>query len=155
MRTDERDVFVEVDQIRLERARVKGGARFQRLRRRLRAERRRKERDYEARKCIPAEKAARGTERPRFLDRMPCRACAEPLTAVMLSCGVCETFTQNSKAARGLDWAAMRLDGTREAPRQPTADEWRVWGRCSRCRTAVVARALRRWFPHQARRPHV
>ena len=57
MRTDERDVFVEVDQIRLERARVKGGARFRR--RRLRAERRRKERDYEARKCIPAEKAGR------------------------------------------------------------------------------------------------
>ena len=75
MRTDEPDVFVElveVDQIRLERARVKGGARFQRLRRRLRAERRRKELDYEARKCIPAEKAARGTERPRF-SSIACR----------------------------------------------------------------------------------
>ena len=55
MRTDEPDVFVElveVDQIRLERARVKGGVRFQRLRRRLRAERRRKERDYEPSKWV-------------------------------------------------------------------------------------------------------
>ena len=81
MRTDEPDVFVEVDQIRLERARVKGGARFRRLRRGLRAERRRKDRDYEAHKCIPAEKAARGTERLRTVRdvarrRVCCAVCA-------------------------------------------------------------------------------
>ena len=40
---------------------------------------------------LPAERAARGTARPRFLDRMPSRASAAPLTR---SLGVFETFTR-------------------------------------------------------------
>ena len=69
----------------------------------------------------PAEKAARGTARPRFLDRMPCQACAEPLTP---SLGLFETFMYDSKAPRGVKWAAVQSDGSHSIPLQPSDDEW-------------------------------
>jgi len=94
--------------------------RAQRLRRpqRLTAQQKRE------RWCTPAEKAARGSLRPRFLDRMPCRARAAPLTPTL---GLLETFTRKAKVPRGLEWSAVRSDGAREVPRQPTTDEWQQY----------------------------
>ena len=56
----------------------------------------------------PAEKAARGIERPRFLDRMPCRARDAPLTPAL---GLFETFTRDKKASRGVSWGCFSKNG--------------------------------------------
>ena len=73
---------------------------------------------------LPVEKAARGTERPRFLDRMPCRARAEPLTPAL---SVFETFSRDAGAPRGVSWASVRSDGTYDVQRQPTTEEWQQY----------------------------
>ena len=69
----------------------------------------------------PVEKAARGRAEPRFLDRMPCRARADPPTP---SLGLLETFTRNTAAPRGLEWAQVRSDGVRGDLRQPTTEQY-------------------------------
>ena len=64
-------------------------------------------------------------------------------------------YPDGSGFETGTDFQYLRRLLARPIPTVTAAQRGAVWGRCSRRRTAVVARALRRWFPHQARRPHV
>ena len=87
--TDERDVILDTDELYLQRAFRKErtcdygefSKKWQRGKRARRArEQAGQEKESGGAALLPVEKAARGSERPRFLDRMPCRARADPLT---------------------------------------------------------------------------
>ena len=84
--TDERDVILDTDELYLQRAFRKErtcdygefSKKWQRGKRARRArEQAGQEKESGGAALLPVEKAARGSERPRFLDRMPCVAHAQ------------------------------------------------------------------------------